>query len=219
MSAPGCRIAVLISGTGSNLQALIDACAAGTIPGRIEQVLSNRDKAGGLARAQRAGIPTGIIRHTDYADREAYDRALARQLEQAAPDLVVLAGFMRILSDTFVDAFHGRLINIHPSLLPAHRGLHTHERALAAGDRQHGCSVHYVIPALDAGPVIAQGVLGIQPADTPATLAERVQRLEHRLYPLVVRWLAEGRVQMQGDRVCLDGEPLAQPPGIAPLEA
>ncbi len=214
MTRAGLRIAVLISGSGSNLQALLDAIAGGEIAGRIVRVISNRAEAGGLERARRAGVETEVLPHGDYPDRETYDAALAARLNTVSPDLVVLAGFMRILSDGFVEAFQGRLVNIHPSLLPAYRGLHTHARALQAGDREHGCSVHYVIPALDAGPVIAQASLPVHETDTPESLETRVRTLEHRLYPLVVRWIADGRVAMRAGRVCLDGEPLPRPPCI-----
>ncbi|QGM21249.1 phosphoribosylglycinamide formyltransferase [Spiribacter sp. 2438] len=214
MTRADLRIAVLISGSGSNLQALLDAIAGGEIAGRIVRVISNRAEAGGLERARRAGVETEVLPHGDYPDRETYDAALAARLNTVSPDLVVLAGFMRILSDGFVEAFQGRLVNIHPSLLPAYRGLHTHARALQAGDREHGCSVHYVIPALDAGPVIAQASLPVHETDTPESLETRVRTLEHRLYPLVVRWIADGRVAMRAGRVCLDGEPLSRPPCI-----
>lgn len=206
------RIAVLISGSGTNLQALIDAVDSGALPARITRVISNRDAAAGLARARQAGIATEVLDHRGFSDRAAYDRALAERLEAAGVDLIVLAGFMRILGDAFVDRFLGRLINIHPSLLPAYRGLRTHERVLAAGESRHGCSVHYVIPELDAGPVIAQAALPVTPEDTPERLATRVQAMEHRLYPEVVRWCAEGRVTLAGDQVEHDGVIHAEPP-------
>ena len=210
------RIAVLISGSGTNLQAIIDAVAAGDIPGRVERVICNRPDAAGLTRAGRAGIDTEVLDHRAFADRERYDQALAGRLDAVSPDLVVLAGFMRILTDGFVTRFMGRLINIHPSLLPAYRGLHTHQRAIDAGETRHGCSVHYVIPELDAGPVIAQAAVPIHPGDTAETLQDRVQAMEHRLYPEVVRWIAEGRVTLKGGRVWLDDEPLNSPPCLEP---
>ncbi|MEX0386607.1 phosphoribosylglycinamide formyltransferase [Spiribacter onubensis] len=213
------RIAVLISGGGTNLQAIIDAVAAGDIPGRIERVICNRPGAGGLTRAEHAGIDTEVLDHRAYADRERYDAVLAERLEAIRPDLVVLAGFMRILTDGFVTRFMGRLINIHPSLLPAYRGLHTHQRAIDAGETRHGCSVHYVIPELDAGPVIAQAAVPIHPGDTAERLQDRVQAMEHRLYPEVVRWIAEGRVVLRSGRVWLDDEPLAAPPCLEPEAA
>ena len=216
MSDPeGFRIAVLISGGGTNLQAIIDAIQAGSIPATITRVISNRPGAGGLERAARAGIATEVIDHQTFSSRADYDRVLAERLDAAQPDLVVLAGFMRILGDAFVNRFPGRLINIHPSLLPAYRGLRTHERVLEAGEHRHGCSVHYVIPELDAGPVIAQAAIAIRPGDTADTLARRVQSMEHRLYPEVVRWIAEGRVALDGDRVRRDGEYHPLPPCLA----
>ena len=220
MSDPeGFRIAVLISGGGTNLQALIDAIHAGSIPATITRVISNRPGAGGLERAARAGIAAEVIDHQTFSSRADYDRALAGRLDDVQPDLVVLAGFMRILGDAFVDRFPGRLINIHPSLLPAYRGLRTHERALEAGEHRHGCSVHYVIPELDAGPVIAQAAVAIQPDDTADTLARRVQSMEHRLYPEVVRWIAEGRVALDGDRVRRDGDYHPLPPCLTETAA
>jgi len=200
------RIAVLISGSGSNLQAIIDGIEAGAIDATIVRVISNRPGAGGLERARRHGIATEVIDHRQFASRADYDRRLAGRLEALAADLVVLAGFMRILGDAFVERFEGQLINIHPSLLPAYRGLHTHERVIADGQRQHGCSVHYVIPELDAGPVIAQAVVPVSADDTPARLQERVQAMEHRLYPRVVQWIAAGRVVMADRSVLFDGQ-------------
>ncbi len=213
------RIAVLISGSGTNLQAIIDAVAGGDIPARIEQVISNRPGAGGLARAERAGIGTEVLDHRAFAERGHYDAVLAERLEAIRPDLVVLAGFMRILTDDFVTRFMGRLINIHPSLLPAYRGLHTHQRAIDAGESRHGCSVHYVIPELDAGPVIAQAAVPIHAGDTAEALQDRVQAMEHRLYPKVVRWIADGRVALRAGRVWLDGEALTSPPCLEPEAA
>ncbi|RZU98993.1 phosphoribosylglycinamide formyltransferase [Spiribacter vilamensis] len=213
MSDPeGFRIAVLISGGGTNLQAIIDAIRAGSIPATITRVISNRPAAGGLDRAAQAGIATDVIDHRAFSSRAQYDAELAERLDALQPDLIVLAGFMRILGDDLVDRFSGRLINIHPSLLPAYRGLRTHERALEAGEHRHGCSVHYVIPELDAGPVIAQAAVAIEPGDTAETLARRVQAMEHRLYPEVVRWIAEGRVALDGDRVRRDGDYHPAPP-------
>jgi phosphoribosylglycinamide formyltransferase-1 len=214
VSVPAFRIAVLISGSGSNLQAIMDATANGSISGEIEQVLSNRPDAGGLERARQAGIPAEVIDHRHFDTREAYDEALGQRLTALRPDLIVLAGFMRILTDPLVRTFAGQMINIHPSLLPAYRGLHTHARAIAAGERQHGCSVHYVIPELDAGPVIAQAPVTIKPDDTPASLQTRVQAMEHTLYPQVVSWIADGRVSLHDDQVWMDGQPISRPPRI-----
>jgi len=200
------RIAVLISGSGSNLQAITDGIETGEIDATIVRVISNRPGAGGLERARRHGIDTEVIDHRQFARRADYDRRLAGRLEALAADLVVLAGFMRILGDAFVERFEGQLINIHPSLLPAYRGLHTHERVIADGQRQHGCSVHYVIPELDAGPVIAQAVVPVHADDTPARLEDRVRAMEHRLYPRVVQWIAAGRVAMANRSVVFDGQ-------------
>jgi len=207
----GARIAVLLSGSGSNLQALLDAHAAGRLPGTFARVVSNRADAYGLQRAEAAGVPTAVIGPRDYPDREAFDRAVAERLEQDGADLVVLAGFMRILTPGFVARFAGRLLNIHPSLLPDFRGLHTHERALAAGVQRHGCTVHFVTPELDAGPPVVQGVVPVHADDTPETLAQRVQAQEHRVYPLAVRWLASGRLRLAAAGPVLDGQALAGP--------
>ena len=205
------RIAVLLSGSGSNLQALLDAHAAGGLPGTFARVVSNRADAYGLQRAEAAGVPTTVINPGDHPDREAFDRAVAETLEAAGTDLVVLAGFMRILTPAFVARFAGRLLNIHPSLLPDFRGLHTHERALEAGVQWHGCTVHFVTPELDAGPSIVQGVVPVHADDTPETLAQRVQVQEHRIYPLAVRWLASGRLQLAAAGPELDGQALTAP--------
>jgi len=184
------RIAVLISGHGSNLQALIDAARATDYPARIALVISNTADAFGLTRATQAGISTQTINHRDYPDREAFDRAMDAALRAADIELVVMAGFMRILSDWFVLQWQGKLINIHPSLLPAYKGMHTHARVLEAGEREHGCTVHWVIPALDAGPIITQEKLVVAADDTVETLAQRVHALEHALYPEAVRKVA-----------------------------
>ncbi len=212
-----CRIKVLISGSGTNLQAIIDAIARGEIAGRITEVISNRPEVRGLERAAAADIATTVLDHRQAASREDYDRTLAEHIEATDTDLIVLAGFMRILTDAFVERFMGRLINIHPSLLPAYRGLHTHARAIAAGESRAGCSVHYVIPELDAGPVIAQAAVAITPQETAESLQDKVQAMEHRLYPQVVAWIAEGRVRMQDGAVWMDGQPLDTPPCL--LEA
>ncbi|VXC67688.1 phosphoribosylglycinamide formyltransferase 1 [Pseudomonas sp. 8Z] len=203
-----CNVVVLISGSGSNLQALIDSCAHDDNPARIVAVISNRDDAYGLQRAQQAGIASRVLDHKPYAGREAFDAALIETIDAHQPDLVVLAGFMRILSPGFVKHYNGRLINIHPSLLPRHKGLHTHQRALEAGDHEHGCSVHFVTEELDGGPLVVQAVLPITPADTPEHLADRVHLLEHRIYPLAVRWFAEGRLRLSAQGAMLDGQPL-----------
>ena len=205
-------IVVLISGNGSNLQALIDSQARGELPVEIRVVISNRSDAYGLVRARKAGIETIVLSHRDFPSREAYDAKLMELIDARQPELVVLAGFMRILSERFVNHYLGRLINIHPSLLPAFRGLDTHERALRAGVKEHGCSVHFVTPDLDAGPIIIQARVPVVDGDTPSTLAARVQTQEHRIYPLAVKWIAEGRIQMRDDGVYKDGIRQESPP-------
>jgi phosphoribosylglycinamide formyltransferase-1 len=195
------KVAVLISGRGSNLKALIDAAAATDYPAEIVLVISNRASAGGLDFAREAKIPTAVIPHGDFATREAFDNAIDARLRDAGVDLICLAGFMRILSDGFVRKWQGQMVNIHPSLLPAFRGTEVHEQALAAGVRISGCTVHYVIPELDAGPAIAQAAVPVHVHDTPETLAARVLEAEHRLYALAVRIIAEGRVQLYNERV------------------
>ncbi|WP_018872158.1 phosphoribosylglycinamide formyltransferase [Thioalkalivibrio sp. ALJ16] len=205
------RLVVLISGRGSNLGALIEACEQGRVPASIVGVISNRPDAGGLEFAARHGIPSQVLDHRAYPAREAFDTDLARAIEGYSPDLVILAGFMRILTPDFVDRFTGRLLNIHPSLLPKYRGLHTHARALADGEREHGASVHFVTPELDGGPVIMQARVPVAPDDTPDTLAARVQRAEHRLYPEVVRRLCSGEIQWAGRILQADGTPLPAP--------
>lgn len=192
---PRARVSVLVSGNGSNLQALINACRNGTTPAEIVQVISNRADAFGLTRAREAGIPTAFIDHRLFDDRAAFDAALAEKLGEVAADFVVLAGFMRILTPGFVNRFLGKLINIHPSLLPKYPGLDTHARALASGDKTHGATVHFVTPTVDAGPAIVQGVLDIQPDETLDHLKARVHALEHRIYPQALTWLARGAVR------------------------
>lgn len=184
------RTAVLISGNGSNLQALLDATKRSDYPAEIALVLSNKQEAYGLTRAEKAGVPTITIRHTDFPDRESFDRAMDTALRDANIELVVMAGFMRILSDWFVHSWMGKLINIHPSLLPEYKGINTHQRVLEAGEKHHGCTVHWVIPELDAGNIIAQAALDIHPSDTAETLQQRVHGLEHQLYPEAVKKVA-----------------------------
>jgi len=200
------KTVILISGRGSNMEALIAARDGGALPVDIAAVISNRPGAAGLATAAAAGIAACCIDHKAFAGREAFDAALADCIDGFAPDLVVLAGFMRILGDEFVRRYAGRLMNIHPSLLPAFPGLHTHRRALAEGVRIHGCTVHFVTPALDHGPVIIQAAVPVLDGDDEATLAARVLRQEHRIYPQAVRWFAEGRLRLAGDHVRLAGE-------------
>jgi phosphoribosylglycinamide formyltransferase-1 len=205
-------IVVLISGRGSNLNAIIDAADAGELPVEIRAVISNRPEAPGLQRAALAGIRTIVIDHACYRERAVFDRTLATTIDALQPALIVLAGFMRILTPEFVEHFRGRLLNIHPSLLPAFPGLHTHQRVLEAGDREHGASVHFVTAAVDGGPVIAQVRVPVHDNDTAATLAERVLQQEHRLYPMVIKWYAEQRLALAPDgRVLLDGAPLDEP--------
>lgn len=199
------KVGVLISGRGSNLQALIDACADPQFPAEIVMVISNKSDALGLDRAAKAGIPTRIIEHRTFPTREAFDTALDEALRAAEVELVCLAGFMRILTPGFVAAWRDKLINIHPSLLPAFRGLHTHERALSAGARCHGCTVHFVRPELDDGPIIVQAKVSVLPGDDADALATRVLELEHRCYPLALKLIAEGRVRIVGERVLIDG--------------
>lgn len=207
MPAP-CNVVVLLSGTGSNLQALIDSTQAGDNPARISAVISNRTDAYGLERARNAGIPTQVLDHSGFEGREAFDAALIELIDQYQPQLVVLAGFMRILSADFVRHYHGRLLNIHPSLLPKYKGLHTHRRALEAADAEHGCSVHFVTEELDGGPLVVQAVIPVQLGDTPQTLAQRVHAQEHQIYPLAVRWFAEGSLRLGENGAVLDGQPV-----------
>ncbi len=201
---PRLPIVVLLSGSGSNLQAIIDA-ARTDLPVEIRAVISNRADAYGLERARLAGIPTRLLSHTDYPDRPAFDAALRTLIDSYRPDLVVLAGFMRILSDDFVRHYEGRMLNIHPSLLPRHRGLDTHARALEAGDREHGATVHFVTPELDSGPMVLQARVAVEPSDSPESLASRVLEQEHRIYPQAIRWFAEGRLKLEAGRALLDG--------------
>ncbi|SPO53789.1 phosphoribosylglycinamide formyltransferase 1 [Pseudomonas sp. JV551A1] len=209
MPSKTCNVVVLLSGSGSNLQALIDSCQDQDSPVRIRAVVSNRADAYGLQRAAAAGIDSVVLEHTQFDGREAFDAALMARIDGFAPDLVVLAGFMRILSGDFVRHYQGRLLNIHPSLLPKYKGLHTHRRALEAGDAEHGCSVHFVTEELDGGPLVVQAVVPVVPDDTVESLAQRVHRQEHLIYPLAVRWFAEGRLRLGEQGALLDGQPLA----------
>ncbi len=197
-------IVILISGRGSNMEAIVQA----RIPGaRIAAVISNRPDAKGLAFAAAKGIETAVVDHTAFASREAFDAALAETIDRHRPDLVVLAGFMRVLTDGFVRRYEGRLLNIHPSLLPAFPGLHTHRKALEAGIRVHGATVHFVTPALDCGPVVIQAVVPVMADDDEQSLAVRVLEQEHRIYPQAVRWFVDGRLRIEaGGRVRLMGE-------------
>lgn len=200
------NIVILLSGRGSNMRSVVQACAAESWPARVAAIVSNRPEAEGLAWAAQQGMATAIVDHRAHADRESFDAALAAEIDRHAPDLVLLAGFMRILTDGFVRHFSGRLLNIHPSLLPAFPGLHTHRRALEAGVQAAGATVHFVTPELDHGPIVAQAVVPVRAGDDEAALAERVLQAEHRLYPLAVRWFIEDRLAQQGGRILqLDG--------------
>ena len=201
-------LVVLISGNGSNLQAIIDSIRNEDIPAQIKLVISNRPQAYGLERARRANINTVVLDHTEFATRQSFDAALAKLIDQFGEPLVIMAGFMRILSDEFVNRFHGRLINIHPSLLPSYRGLNTHQRVLQAGETMHGATVHYVVPELDSGPIILQGQIDVLPDDTEERLVQRVHEMEHRIYPQVVRWFAANRLRLENNTVLLDGHPI-----------
>lgn len=202
------RVAVLVSGNGTNLQAIMDHLAAGALPAEICGVFSDRAGIFGLERARRAGIPAHAVPYADFPTRSAAEAELGARLAELAPDLVVLAGFMRILTPAFVTHYSGRLLNIHPSLLPKHKGLHTHQRALEAGDSEHGCSVHFVTEELDGGPLVVQAVLPVLADDTPDSLAQRVHQAEHQIYPLAVRWFAEGRLRLGPQGCLLDGQAL-----------
>lgn len=211
-------LVVLISGSGSNLQAIIDATGHG-LPAKIRAVVSNRPSAFGLQRAQQAGIKTRVLDHREFSDREHYDRALADLVDSFQPRLIVLAGFMRILSADFVRRFRGRMLNIHPSLLPKYRGLHTHQRVLQAGDPEHGASVHFVTEELDGGPLVLQARVPVKAKDDADTLAARVLAREHIIYPTVIRWIAENRLHMTDDGPMLDGSLLQQPVTLDYTEA
>jgi phosphoribosylglycinamide formyltransferase-1 len=204
-------LVVLISGRGSNLEAIQRAIEAGELPAVIRAVISSRRDAAGLQFAQRKGIDILALEPGDYPDRSGYDRALAGLIDRFSPDVVVLTGFMRVLGPELVHHYRGRMINIHPSLLPELRGLDTHARALDAGATLHGASVHFVTEQLDGGPVIAQARVAVMPGDTPETLAARVLEQEHRLYPQALRWLAEGRIDWSDEQVRFDGAALVEP--------
>lgn len=205
------RLVVLISGSGSNLQAIMDAIATGKLAARIACVISNRPNVYGLERAQAAGLDTQVVDHKAFANREAFDHALKQTLDMHQPDLVILAGFMRILTPAFVEHFQGRMLNIHPSLLPLYRGMHTHDRVLADGGREHGASVHFVTPDLDGGPVIIQARVPVLPSDNASTLAARVLEQEHIIYPLAIHWFTQGRLKLAGQHILLDGKILHSP--------
>jgi phosphoribosylglycinamide formyltransferase-1 len=195
------RIVILISGRGSNMQAIVQACAEQAWTARVVAVIANRADAQGLDFARQHGIATAVVAHTAFGDRAAFDGALARAVDACAPDLVVLAGFMRILGNDFVARYAGRLLNIHPSLLPAFPGLHTHRRALQSGCKAVGATVHFVTPELDHGPIVMQSVVPVHPGDDEDRLAARVLATEHVIYPLSVRWFVEGQLRIEGNHV------------------
>lgn len=199
------KVGVLVSGRGSNLQALIDATADAGFPAEIVTVISNRPGAFALERAAKAGLPTVTVDHKSFPDRAAFDAELDRHLKAAGVELICLAGFMRLLTTEFVDAWFGRMINIHPSLLPAFRGLDVQKRAIEAGARFSGCTVHYVTPETDVGPIVQQAVVPIHQDDTPDSLAARILEQEHLIYPAALRLIAEGRVRIEGERALIDG--------------
>jgi phosphoribosylglycinamide formyltransferase-1 len=204
------KIAILLSGRGSNMEAIVRACAAQNWPARIVSVIGNVPNAEGLRRAQGLGAPVSVVDHRAFPDRERFDAALAREVDSRDPDLVVLAGFMRILGSAFIERYQDRMLNIHPSLLPAFTGLQTHRRALQSGVRVHGATVHFVGHELDCGPIVAQAVVPVHEGDDEAVLGARVRAAEHRLYPMAVRWFVEGRLQLEGGTVRVNGEGLAQ---------
>lgn len=207
------RAAVLISGRGSNMIALIEAAKAADYPAEIAVVVSNDPQAKGLDYARSAGIPTAVVDHKPFGkNREAFERALQAELEKHNTDIVVLAGFMRLLTAWFVSQWDGRMINIHPALLPAFKGLDTHKRALEAGAATHGATVHFVVPEMDSGPIIAQGSVPVWQGDTEAALAARVLKIEHQIYPLSLKLIAEGRVRIENGICIIDG--VAQPKGV-----
>ncbi|GMM66945.1 phosphoribosylglycinamide formyltransferase [Alteromonas sp. MTD1] len=210
MSHTPTKICVLISGNGSNLQAIIDEVAAKRLNATITGVISNRPGAYGLERASQAGIESVCLDHTTFEDRDSYDSALKAQIEAFGADCVVLAGFMRILTPEFVNHFSGKLVNIHPSLLPKYKGLNTHQRAIDNGDKEHGVSVHFVTPELDGGPVIIQSRVPVFEDDSASDLAERVQEQERRIYPLVLSWFSAGRLMMRNNKAVLDDQELPE---------
>lgn len=204
-------IVILISGRGTNLQSIIDAVMDGRIHAVISAVISNRPDARGLERARQQNIKVSVIDQNEYDDRSAYDQALIAEIDEYNPDLIVLAGFMRILSDEFISHFDSRILNIHPSLLPEFKGLHTHRRVLEAGRKLHGASVHFVSNELDSGPVVIQAQVPVLPGDTEDTLAERVLQQEHIIYPQAIAWCVEGRLKVNGNTILLDGNALNEP--------
>ncbi|KVN28132.1 phosphoribosylglycinamide formyltransferase [Burkholderia pyrrocinia] len=194
------KLVILISGRGSNMEAIVRACAQERWPAQVAAVIANRPDAAGLAFAASHGIATAVVDHRSFDGRDSFDAALADEIDRFAPDLVILAGFMRILTPTFVRRYEGRMLNIHPSLLPSFKGIHTHQAALDAGVALHGATVHFVIPELDSGAIVAQGALPVRAGDDAAALAQRVLALEHVLYPRAVRWFVDGRLRLDAGR-------------------
>ena len=211
MSKSECRTAILISGSGSNLQSFIDRVAAGKTSLDLSVVFSNRPDAYGLTRAREAGIDTACIEHGDYDSREQFDQAVAAKLDQWQPQLLILAGFMRILSPWLVNYYEGRVLNIHPALLPRYPGLNTHQRVLDAGDEYHGSTVHFVTEELDGGPRILQGRIRVAPTKDPGELRSRVQAVEHQIYPMAADWFGQGRLEFRDGAAWLDGKRLGEP--------
>ncbi len=211
------RLGVMISGSGTNLQALIDACEAADYPAEIVVVISNRPGVKGLARAEAAGLPALTIDHTNYETRESFEEAVHTTLSEHKVQLVCLAGFMRLLTADFVIRWKDRMINIHPSLLPSYKGLHTHERAIEDGVRFAGCTIHYVRAEMDNGPILMQAAIPISPDDTPDSLASKVQTYEHQMYPAAVKLIAEGKVRVSGHKVAFNDVPVPQIGPISPL--
>ena len=203
-----CNLLVLISGSGTNLQVIINLCENGTIPAQVCGVISDEPQAKGLQRAKNARIQTTVVDHRCFDDRQAFDHRLGEEIDCYRPDLVVLAGFMRILDAKLVERYYGRILNIHPSLLPNYPGLNTHARAIASLATEHGASVHFVTPELDAGPIVIQGRVPVLPSDTPESLAQRVHQEEYRIYPRAITWFAQGRLSIEADRVLLDERPV-----------
>lgn len=212
MSAPSrLRLAVVLSGRGSNMAAIARAAAVPSFGADVVKVIADRDSAGGIAAAAELGLAHDVVPARDFPDKSAFERALSRSIDDCQPDLVVLAGFMRILSDDFVRHYHGRMVNIHPSLLPHYKGLHTHRRALDAGDRFHGCSVHFVTEELDGGPVVLQARIAVRPEDDQTRLSARVQICEHIIYPRAIGWIADRRLQWTAAGPLFDGRLLSAP--------
>jgi len=211
MQSSGLNIVVLISGSGSNLQAIIDAITTQQLQANIQAVISNRPAVKGLQRAQAANIPALTLDHKEFASREAFDQKLMQTIDQYQPDLIILAGFMRILTDELVEHYNGRMLNIHPSLLPEFKGLNTHQRALQAGVKQHGVSVHYVSNELDGGPLVLQAVIDVTESDTAESLQQRIHQQEHIIYPMAIEWIAQKRLEMIDKQVYLDKQVLHTP--------